>query len=178
MSEIQEKEMHLIDLDDDIQYMLKMFLEEDKIHFWLKEDKIYTPFTFEESFTFEQFIKKHKIFKACDNLKEIYGHLNKLYDQQRIKLMSIGAKREKMLIFNLDFISVKGVDTEYFTLELKMTENKDEDLLRLYTIQKDQIAALRKVLKLLKDEQLPKEMPFYKAIKEEIDKCESKVDYI
>ena len=177
MSEIQEKEMHLIDLDDDIQYMLKMFLEEDKIHFWLKEDKIYTPFTFEESFTFEQFIKKHKIFKACDNLKEIYGHLNKLYDQQRIKLMSIGAKREKMIIFNVDFISVKGVDTEYFTLELKMTENKDYDLLRLYKIQKDQIAALRKVLKLLNDEHLPKEKPFYKAIKEEIDKSESRADY-
>ena len=177
MSESQEREMHLIDMDDGIQYMLKMFLEEDKIHFWLKEDKIYVPFTFEESFTYEQFVELHKIFKACDDLKEIYEHLNKLYDQQRIKLMSIGPKGEKMLIFNVDFISLKGVDTGYFTLVFKMTENKDDDLLRLYRIQKDQIAALRKVLKLLKDEQLPKEMPFYKAIKEEIDKSESEVDY-
>ena len=39
MSEIDVREMHLIDLDDDIQYILKMFLEEDKIHFWLQLKK-------------------------------------------------------------------------------------------------------------------------------------------
>ena len=177
MSEIQEKEMHLIDLDDDIQYMLKMFLEEDKIHFWLKEDKIFTPFTFEQFFTYEQFVEHHKIFKACDNLKEIHKHLINLYNAKRIKLMAVGGSNERMIIFNVAFISNQEEKTKDFTLELNMTENKDDDLLRLYKIQKDQIAALRKVLKLLNNEQLPKEMPFYKAIKEEIDKSESRADY-
>ena len=177
MSEIQEKEMHLIDLNSKLQYMFKIFLEEDKIHFWLKEDKIYAPFTFEESFTFDKFVENHKIFKACDDLKEIYDHLINLYAQQRIKLMSIGAKREIMLVFNIDYISEKGIETGFFTLELKMTENKDDDLLKLYKIQKDQIIALRYIQKLLKKEQLPKEKPLYKAIMGEIDKCRAKVDY-
>ena len=91
--------------------------------------------------------------------------------------MAVGASNERMLVFNVAFISNQEEKTQDFTLELNMTENKDDDLLRLYNIQKDQIAALRKVLKLLNDEQMSKELPFYKAIKDEIQKCESRVDY-
>ena len=43
MSEIQEKKMYLIDGYDQIHFEFRMILEKDKIHFWLKEDKIYTP---------------------------------------------------------------------------------------------------------------------------------------
>ena len=177
MSEIEQKKMYLIDECDEIHFEFRMILEEDKIHFWLKEDKIYAPFTFEESFTYDQFVEHHKIFKACDDLKEIHKHLINLYDNKRIKLMAVGASNERMLVFNVAFISLKEEKTQDFTLELKMTENKDDDLLKLYNIQKDQIAALRKVKKLLKDAQLPKEVPFYKASMEEIDKSESNVDY-
>ena len=177
MSDIQEKKMYLIDENDEIHFEFRMILEEDKIHFWLKEDKIFTPFTFEQFFTYEQFVEHHKIFKACDNLKEIHKHLINLYNAKRIKLMAVGGSNERMIIFNVAFISNQEEKTKDFTLELNMTENKDDDLLRLYNIQKDQIAALRKVLKLLQDEQMSKELPFYKAIKDEIQKCESRVDY-
>ncbi len=177
MSDIQEKKMYLIDECDEIHFEFRMILEEDKIHFWLKEDKIFTPFTFEQFFTYEQFVEHHKIFKACDNLKEIHKHLINLYNAKRIKLMAVGGSNERMIIFNVAFISNQEEKTKDFTLELNMTENKDDDLLRLYNIQKDQIAALRKVLKLLQDEQMSKELPFYKAIKDEIQKCESRVDY-
>ena len=177
MSDIQEKKMYLIDECDEIHFEFRMILEEDKIHFWLKEDKVFTPFTFEKFFTYEQFVEHHKIFKACDNLKEIHKHLINLYNAKRIKLMAVGGSNERMIIFNVAFISNQEEKTQDFTLELNMTENKDDDLLRLYNIQKDQIAALRKVLKLLQDEQMSKELPFYKAIKDEIQKCESRVDY-
>ena len=177
MSKIKIKKINIKDLDNKNQYILKMFLEEDKIHFWLKEDKIHAPFTFEESLTYDQFVQLHQIFKACDDLKDIIGHLNKLYDQKRIKLITLGGRGKKMLMFNVDFISQKGIDTEHFTLELKMTENKDDDLLKLYKIQKDQIAALRNVFKLIKDAEMSKELPVYKAIMDEIAKCESKIDY-
>ena len=177
MSDIQEKKMYLIDDCDEIHFEFRMILEEDKIHFWLKEDKVFTPFTFEKFFTYEQFVEHHKIFKACDNLKEIHKHLINLYNAKRIKLMAVGASNERMIVFNVAFISNQEEKTQDFTLELNMTENKDDDLLRLYNIQKDQIAALRKVLKLLQDEQMSKELPFYKAIKDEIQKCESRVDY-
>ena len=177
MSEIDVREMHLIDLDDDIQYILKMFLEEDKIHFWLKEDKIYTPFTFEQSFTYDQFVENHQIFKACDDLKEIHKHLINLYNKNRVGLVAAAESSVRLLTFKVGFISNQEESTNDFTLELKMTENKDDDLLKLYKIQKDQIAALRNVFKLIKDAEMSKELPFYKAIMDEIAKCESKVDY-
>ena len=177
MSEIQEKKMYLIDGYDQIHFEFRMILEKDKIHFWLKEDKIYTPFTFEQSFTYDQFVENHQIFKACDDLKEIHKHLINLYNKNRVGLVAAAESSVRLLTFKVGFISNQEESTNDFTLELKMTENKDDDLLKLYKIQKDQIAALRKVLKLLNDEQLPKEMPFYKAIKEEIDKSESRADY-
>ena len=174
--DIQEKKMYLIDDYDKVHYEFKMILEEDKIHFWIKEDKIFAPYTFEEYFTYDQFVEHHKIFKACDDLNEILGHLNKLYDKNRIKLMAIGTNHDRILVFNLSFISEPEEQTPNFVLELKMTENKDEDLLKLYKIQKDQIAALKNIKQLLKEEQLSKELPFYKAIMKEIDKCESDID--
>ena len=177
MSEIQEKKMYLIDGYDQIHFEFRMILEKDKIHFWLKEDKIYTPFTFEQSFTYDQFVENHQIFKACDDLKEIHKHLINLYNKNRVGLVAAAESSVRLLTFKVGFISNQEESTNDFTLELKMTENKDDDLLKLYKIQKDQIAALRKVLKLLQDEQMSKEKPFYKAIKEEIDKSESRADY-
>ena len=177
MSEIQEKKMYLIDGYDQIHFEFRMILEKDKIHFWLREDKIYTPFTFEQSFTYDQFVENHQIFKACDDLKEIHKHLINLYNKNRVGLVAAAESSVRLLTFKVGFISNQEVHTNDFTLELKMTENKDDDLLKLYKIQKDQIAALRKVFKLIKDAEMSKELPFYKAIMDEIAKCESKVDY-
>ena len=91
--------------------------------------------------------------------------------------MDCGANDERILDVKVDFIAKANDDVKDFSIIMKMTENKEEDLLKLYNIQKDQIAALREIKQLLKKEQLSKEVPFYKAIMEEIDKCESKVDY-
>ena len=91
--------------------------------------------------------------------------------------MAAAESSVRLLTFKVGFISKQEESTNDFTLELKMTENKDDDLLKLYKIQKDQIAALRKVFKLIKDAEMSKELPFYKAIMDEIAKCESKVDY-
>ena len=176
MSDIQEKKMYLIDDYDKIHFEFKMILEEDKIHFWIKEDKIFAPYTFEESFTYDQFVEHHRIFKACENLKEIYEHFIQLYKKEKITLFDCGPKDVRFLDVKVDYISLANDKTDDFPIVMKMTENKDEDLLKLYKIQKDQIAALKKITKLLEKEQLSKEVPFYKAIMEEIDKCESNLD--
>ena len=179
MSDIQENQekMYLIESNQGVHFEFKIFLEEDKIRFWIKEDKIFAPYTFEESFTYDQFVEHHKIFKACDNLNEIYDHFIQLYKSKKIALMDCGANDERILDVKVDFIAKANDDVKDFSIIMKMTENKEEDLMKLYNIQKDQIAALREIKQLLKKEQLSKEVPFYKAIMEEIDKCESKVDY-
>ena len=178
MSDIQENQekMYLIESNQGVHFEFKIFLEEDKIRFWIKEDKIFAPYTFEESFTYDQFVEHHKIFKACDNLNEIYEHFIQLYKSKKIALMDCGANDERILDVKVDFIAKANDDVKDFSIIMKMTENKEEDLLKLYKIQKDQIAALKKIKKLFEKEQLSKEVPFYKAIMEEIDKCESDID--
>ena len=139
MSKEKEKKMYLED-DDGTQFIFRMILENDSIHFTLKENKVYVPFTFENSFTFADFIEHHKIFKACNDLEEVYGHLNNLYDKNKISLYNMGGEDHRYLVFKVDFISEENVDTNDFELNLKMTEEKDRDLLELYNIQKQQIA--------------------------------------
>ena len=177
IQENQEEKMYLIESNEKVHFEFKIFLEDDKIRFWIKEDKIFAPYTFEESFTYDQFVEHHKIFKACENLKEIYEHFIQLYKKEKITLIDCGPTDERFLEVKVDYISLANDKTADFSIIMKMTENKEEDLLKLYKIQKDQIAALKKIKKLFEKEQLSKEVPFYKAIMEEIDKCESKVDY-
>ena len=177
MSKEKEKKMYLED-DDGTQFIFRMILENDSIHFTLKENKVYVPFTFENSFTFDDFIEHHKIFKACNDLEEVYGHLNNLYDKNKISLYNMGGEDHRYLVFKVDFISEENVDTNDFELNLKMTEEKDRDLLELYNIQKQQIAKLKKIKEIVTDKNgNAKEFPIYKKIKEIIDRCESKVDF-
>ena len=66
-----EKEMTLSNSEGK-EYIFKLRLDEDSIHFYLKEKNVYAPFSYENSFTFNDFCEKHKAFKACDDLGEIF----------------------------------------------------------------------------------------------------------
>ena len=169
------EEMILID-DNKKEYIFKLELEANSIHFWLKENKVYAPFTFENSYTLEDLIKLHKAFKACDDIEEVYKHFLNLYKKGRLILMDI-ISREKLLI-NCIIYYISESDKENFDLflEKKMTEEKDEALLELYKKQKEQLAKLKKIKKYIGDG-LAMEHPMFKEINELIKKCYSKVDY-
>ena len=53
--------------------------------------------------------------------------------------------------------------SENFALTQKMTENKDEDLLHLYKIQKNEIKLLKEIKSMIEGK-LPQENPIYKEI--------------
>ena len=140
-----EQEEMILTNTDGTEYIFRLRLDENSIHFYLKENNVYAPFTFEKSFTFDDFCKIHKAFKACDDLNEIYEHLKRLY------------RNKKLIIL------------EYST---KMTEEKDRDLLELYKIQKEQIGKLNKIQKLIEDAG-GKEYPLHKEILKIIKECQS-----
>jgi hypothetical protein len=212
--EEEEEKMFLEDLENQKHFELKMFIEDDKIHFWLKEDKIFAPYTYEKSFTFQEFVERHKIFSACEDLKEILSHLKKIYkknklileeeqkkaeekkneeidlDEEKLEkikkekeddydkllicLQNCGAKKYRYLHFKVDNISEYRQKTDDFILQEKMTENKDQDLKRLYDIQKYQIDALKNIKKILSTK-VSKEAPLYKAIMEQIKLSKAKI---
>ena len=159
--------------DDGVEYKLDFKIDGDSIHFTIRENKVYSPFTFEAKFTMKDFVNSHCAFKSCDNLEEIITHLNQLYKDNKIKLSNSGGSKERILNFNIFNIS-EEVTTEDFNIKLLMTENKDEALEELYNIQKKQLELLKKI-KLLIGKDLAKENPLYKAISEQFEKCDSKI---
>ena len=170
-----QDEMILKD-NNEKEYIFKLTIEDDSIHFWLKENKVYAPFTFENYFTLEDIIKLHKAFKSCDDLEEVLKHLKTLYKNERVFLLDAISRDKLLITVKIFYISESDKESLDFVVEKKMTEDKDKALLELYKIQKEQLAKLRKIKKLIENG-LAKEHPMYKEINEQIQKCASSVDY-
>ena len=158
---------------EDIEYVLEFQIEDNKIHFKIIENNVYAPFTFEESFSLEDFIERHAAFKACDNLEEVLYHLSNLYKNKKITLNNLGPKEERYLSFTVYDISIES-NTQDFVLKLKMTSDKDKALADLYKIQKDQLELFRKIQELAQ-KNLPKEHPLKKSISDILNECKSKI---
>ena len=170
---MEEKKKMLLKDSEDIEYILEFQIESDKIHFTIIENNVYAPFTFEEYFSLQDFIERHAIFKACDNLEEVLYHLKNLYTKNKITLNNLGPKEERYLCFTVMDISRES-NTQDFVLKLKMTSDKDKALADLYEIQKDQIKLFKKI-KELTQKNLPNEHPFKKNISKLLDECNSKI---
>ena len=175
IDENPEDKMILID-NENTEFQFKMKIEDSYLHFWLKENKVYAPFTFEQKFDMKDIIDHHKCFRACDDLEEVHKHLLKLYERNRVSLYVLGPPDERAIIFRVDFIANEEEETKDFTVKLKMTEDKDKDLFELYKIQKAQIEKLRKVKRII-DNGLSKEYPLYKEINEILGECKSDITY-
>ena len=168
-----EEEMFLKD-DNRKEYIFKLQLEGNSIHFYLKENKVYAPFTFESFYTLKQIIALHKAFRACDNLEEVYKHLLNLYKKEKMALMDVISSEKLLINCRFDFISSEDTENIDFIVEKKMTEEKDRDLLELYNIQKKQLDKFKKIKKIL-EKGLKKEHPLYKEINKIMEQCQSKI---
>ena len=169
---MSEEKMLLSD-SDEIEYILEFKEESDHIHFKIVENKVYAPFTFEGSFTLQDFISHCSAFKSCDNLGEVIYHLKNLYKQKKISLDNLGPQNERYLSFRLMDIS-QEVKTDDFEITLLMTNEKDKALEDLCKIQNEQIELLKKI-KTLVEKSLANENPIKKSINAIIDECDSKI---
>ena len=114
-----KKIMKIEDSYDNTEYFLETFKQGDEyIHFRIKESNVYSPLTFENDYTMEDFYKVYKGFKSCDYLDEILKHLYILFDDKKAELIGFGSNKEKYLYFKLTIFH----RTEYFKIVLKRTE--------------------------------------------------------
>ena len=165
LNDMQLKDQKIMKLEDkeyDIEYTIRLIIENDKIHFILKETKVFVPFTFEGYFSLDDFIKRHIGFKSCNNLDDVLKHLYTLYNKNKISINNLGYEKERYLFLMAWNIS-EEFQSENFALTRKMTENKDEDLLHLYQIQKNEIKLLKDIKSMI-EEQLSHENPIYQNI--------------
>ena len=171
--ENEQKKVMLLKDSEDVEYILDFKEENNKIHFKIVENKLYAPFTFEGSFTMEDFIKRSSAFKSCNDLKTVIHHLNNLFNQKKIALNNVGLEKERYLVFTIYDISEEK-DTEDFGITLLMTEEKDKALEDLCHIQNSQLELLKKIKTFL-EKNSANESPFKKSINAIFDECESKI---
>ena len=166
------EEMTLVDADG-IEYHLEIYRNDDKIHFKIRENKVYPPFTFENDFTMNDFIEHHKAFRSCVDLDEVLQHFKNLYNNGKLNLYNLGEKEKRVIIANIWDISEEK-DTKDFDLYQKMTEKKDIALSDLYNIQKKQVGILKSIKQMIK-ESLTDENPLKKAITDILEKCRTEI---
>ncbi len=142
------EEKKLIQLDDDTTFEFKCKVEENNLKLILSEVSALAPFIYETKLTMDAIIKVNDIFKACDNLGKIKEHIDNLFKAKRIKLSS--NKNKEIIYCEFRAFNISGEEQFKIPTERKMTNEKEQMLLKLYSIQKEKLKILKDIEKYLK----------------------------
>ena len=156
-SEELEKK-RLIKLDDDTTFDFQCKVEkeeeeEEKIKLILSEVSAVAPFIYEAELGKDDLISASKIFRSCEDLKEVKAHIEKLFDLDRIKL--IPNEEKTMIYFEFFAFNISCEEKFKITSIRKMIdegnhEKQEEMLLKLYSIQKEKLKILKDIEAYLK----------------------------
>ena len=153
--ELEKK--RLIKLDDDttfdFQCKVEKEEEEEKIKLILSEVSAVAPFIYEAELGKDDLISASKIFRSCEDLKEVKAHIEKLFDLNRIKL--IPNEKKTMIYFEFNAFNISCEEKFKITSIRKMIdegnhEKQEEMLLKLYSIQKEKLKILKDIEAYLK----------------------------
>ena len=139
-----------IRLDDQTLFQFSTYIENDKLVLKLDEIGAFSPFIFLKKLTLEDFIKIHKMFKSCDDLEEVKKHIGNLFADGRIKLDQ-KKDAEDTIILKIKARHISGEVEIEIKGQRRMTTQKDESLMKLYKIQKDEIKIMKEIEKFIKD---------------------------
>ena len=136
-------------LGDDKIFMFECEIVDDTLRLSLKEINCYSPYYYEAFFTLTSLCEKNNVFKACKSLEEVKSHILKLFNGAGV-LKSVDDDEKILLMLKMYNISV--VIQESFELERKTIEDKDEALMKLFNIQKNNINLFQKIIEKCKDD--------------------------
>ena len=131
-----------IPLDDDTLFEFSYEVEDDYLILKLSEIDALAPFIYIKKITLEELKKVHKMFKACDNLEEVKGHIYSLFKKNRIKLSQ---KSKDTITFNIKAYYISDEVPITIIAEREMTDNKVPMLLKLYQLQKEKLKLLKEI---------------------------------
>ena len=136
-------------LGDDKIFMFECEIVDDTLRLSLKEINCYSPYYYEAFFTLTSLCEKNNVFKACKSLEEVKSHILKLFNGAGV-LKSVDDDEKILLMLKMYNISV--VIQESFELERKTIEDKDEALMKLFNIQKNNINLFQKIIEKCEDD--------------------------
>jgi hypothetical protein len=125
-------------------------IEDDKLVLKLNEIGAFSPFIYLNKLTLDDFIKNHKMFRSCDNLQEVQNHIAILFANNKIKLTQ-NKDEENAIILNIKTRNISEDVQIKIEGERKMTTRKDESLMKLYKIQKNEIKILKEIENYIKE---------------------------
>ena len=122
-------------------------IKNEKISLKLCEIGSFAPFIYIKNITLEGFKEIHSMFRSCDNLETVKKHIDKLFADGKIELTQ---QKDDSINF---VITARNI-SEKVTIEIPgdriITNEKDEALMTLYKIQKDQIKLLKDISNYIK----------------------------
>ena len=138
-----------IRLNDETLFQFDCIIDDNQLILKLSELDALAPFIYIKEITLDEIRKCHKAFKSCKDLNEVKEHIDKLFKNKRISLdQDKNDKTNVKIKFKIFYISLE--DDFEIKVERKMTELKDQMLLKLYEIQKNEIKALKEIENYLK----------------------------
>ena len=131
-----------IRLNEDTLYQFDCIIDNNLLILKLSELDALAPFIYIKEITLDEIRKCHKAFKSCKDLNEVKEHIDKLFKDKRISLdQDKNDKTNIKIKFKIFYISYE--DKFEIKVERKMTDLKDQMLLKLYEIQKEQLKLLK-----------------------------------
>ena len=131
-----------IRLNEETLFQFDCIIDDNQLILKLSELDALAPFYYIKEITLDEIRKCHKAFKSCKDLNEVKEHIDKLFKNKRISLDQDKSDKTNVKIkFKIFYISLE--DNFEIKVERKMTELKDQMLLKLYEIQKEQLKLLK-----------------------------------
>ena len=125
---------NLIELGKNTIFEFNSEVKGDYLTITLSEVDALAPFIYTVDLTFKDIIERVDImFKSCDSLKIVKEHIDRLFQDGKVKIKQT-EDDEITLIFQGLYISY--VKEFKIVTERKMTENKDNMLMKLYSLDK------------------------------------------
>ncbi len=131
-----------IKLDNDTIYRFSCSLNDDSIRLTLCEIGAFAPYLYRAILTLDGIKEKYKMFKSCDTLEQVQEHINRLFNDKKIKLTK---ENDDTILFNLRVFDISYEKVIQIEAKRIMTTKKNDALINLYKIQKDQNKILKEI---------------------------------
>lgn len=124
---------------------------DEKLRLSLKEINAYSPYYYEAFYEKEELNKWKSLFKAIEKIDELIEQLLKLFEKKETILKEVDNGKKISICFKVpNFAEIFDVK---FDLERKTIENKDDGLMLLFEIQKDNLKIINEIKEQCKNNQ-------------------------
>ena len=145
INDVPEKER--IQLDKDTIFRFSCSIVNETLRLKLSEIGSFAPYIYECLLNINEITERFKMFKSCSNLEGVKNHIDRLFNDKKIKLVK---EKEDSIKFKLTVYNISEITEIEIEAKRIMTTKKDDALMKLYRIEKDEIKLLKEIDKYVK----------------------------